>query len=435
MLTNKSKFVTNPTSPLNAWRIIIGGSIGNLTEWYNLLLYGYLAPIISQLFFPIADKLISLTLVFTVFALSFFVRPIGGILFGWIGDTYGRKWALIISLIMMAVPTLLIGCLPTYASIGIASPILLSLLRVSQGISTGGEHTGSAVYIAEYAPANRRSLWVTTVPISAALGILMSSTASLLMIHSFSLEQLLTWGWRVGFWFGALLCLISLLIRIRLPESPDFHKLKQPISFKHHIIFDLFQDQYTVNTIIKVFALASSWGIFYQILFIWMPTYLSHLHHISKTLSLQINSLAILLFACLIPILGYCADKVSRKWFIYIATSLMFVCSYPLFLMLGSDSLWQVSLAMIIFTIIFSLYIPATFILMVEAFHINVRYTAFSFAFNLGLAIFGGTCPLIATWLIVYTADSAAPAFYMMLAALIALLVGFTMDDKRGQNI
>lgn len=137
------------TTNKKIWHIIIGGTIGNFTEWYNFLLYGYLAATISQLFFPSHHQLI---LAFTVFALSFLVRPFGGILFGWIGDTYGRQRALIISLIMMAVPTFLIGCLPTYDNIGIVSPILLCVLRLCQGLSAGGEHTGSAIYIAEYAP-------------------------------------------------------------------------------------------------------------------------------------------------------------------------------------------------------------------------------------------------------------------------------------------
>src|SRR5688572_24515300 len=136
------------------WHLIIGGSIGNLTEWYNFLLYGYLASVISQLFFPLQNTLLSLSLTFTVFALSFFVRPLGGIVFGWIGDTYGRQRALVISLMMMAIPTLLIGCLPTYSSLGIASPLLLCLFRICQGFSAGGEHTGSAVYLAEHAPAS-----------------------------------------------------------------------------------------------------------------------------------------------------------------------------------------------------------------------------------------------------------------------------------------
>ena len=167
----------------NIWRIILGGSVGNLTEWYNFLLYGYLAPVISEQFFPFEDKLLSFTFFFTLFSISFLVRPIGGVLFGWIGDNYGRQRALVISLIMIAIPTFLIGCLPTYHTIGMASPILLCILRIFQGLSAGGEHTGSAIYVAEHAPPANRALWVSTVPTSAALGVLFCSCISLLIVQ------------------------------------------------------------------------------------------------------------------------------------------------------------------------------------------------------------------------------------------------------------
>ena len=241
------------------WHIIIGGTIGNLTEWYNFLLYGYLASVISQEFFPSSNELLSLTLTYTIFALSFLVRPIGGILFGWIGDTYGRQRALVISLIMIAIPTFLIGCLPTYHTIGIASPILLCLFRILQGLSAGGEHTGSAVYLAEHAPANKRTLWVSTVPTSAALGILFSSAVSLLLVSAFSSEELLAWGWRVGYWFGTLLCIVSIALRIGLPETPDFLKThpNKDKSHQRYPLSALITDKNTRKNLLVVFGLAS----------------------------------------------------------------------------------------------------------------------------------------------------------------------------------
>jgi len=425
----------NITARKNIWHIIIGGTIGNLTEWYNFLLYGYLASVISELFFPFKNKLLSLTLVFTVFALSFFVRPLGGIFFGWIGDTYGRQRALVISLIMLAIPTFLIGCLPTYDSIGMASPLLLCIFRICQGLSAGGEHTGSAVYIAEYAPPQHRTLWVSTVPTSAAVGILISSTVSLCIVNDFSNEQLLAWGWRVGFWGGTVLCLISIYLRITLPETPDFKKAQANKINKRYAISTLLKNPDTFKTFCIVFILSSSWGIFYQILFIWMPTYLGEIQNFSNTVALQINSFYIFLFACLILVFGYYADYISRKLLICISCIAMLILAYPLFNMLSSGSLQQVNLAMGIFTLIFSLYVSSTFVIMVESFAVQMRYTGLSFGFNIGLAIFGGTCPLIATWLIEITQNNAAPAFYMMVAAIVALLTCTIIQDKRGEVI
>lgn len=421
--------------PKNIWHIIIGGTIGNLTEWYNFLLYGYLASVISQLFFPAQNKLLSLTLTFTVFALSFFVRPFGGLLFGWIGDTYGRQRALVISLIMMAIPTFLIGCLPTYETIGIASPILLCIFRICQGLSAGGEHTGSAIYVAEYAPPTRRTLWVSTVPTSAALGILISSFASLLIINGFTHEKLLLWGWRTGYWAGTLLCLISLLLRITLPETPYFQKVQKEKSTHRSPISSLVKDSHALKSLFLVFCLASSWGVFYQILFIWMPTYLTHIQHFNNNTALQINSFFMLFFTGLILLMGYCADYISRIFLLIFACVAMFILAYPLFIMLASGVLWQVYVAMGIFTLIFSIFIPTAFVCMVESFNPQIRYTGLSFGFNVGLAIFGGTCPLIATWLIAVTGNNTSPAFYMMLAAVVALFTALNFHDKRRQPI
>lgn len=423
------------SSSKNIWHIIIGGTIGNLNEWYNFLLYGYLASVISQLFFPSQNKLLSLTLVFSVFALSFLVRPLGGILFGWIGDTYGRQRALVISIILMAIPTFLIGCLPTYKSIGIASPILLCIFRICQGISAGGEHTGSAIYVAEYAPPTRRALWVSTVPTSSALGVLISSIAALLIINGFSNEQLLSWGWRIGFWVGTLLSLVSILLRITLPETPDFQKVQREKANKRYPISALIKNAYELKNLLIVFSLAGSWGIFYQILFIWMPTYLTDIQNFSENIALRINIFCILLFACLIVCAGYVADYISRKLLLALSCVAMLVSAYPLFLMLSSGSLQHVYIAMGVFTVIFSLYIATSFVIMVESFTVRIRYTGLSFGFNVGLAIFGGTCPLIVTWLIEITKNNTAPALYMMLAALVALLTCIKVNDKRGQAI
>lgn len=402
--------------------IIIGGAIGNLNEWYNFLLYGYLAPVISQLFFPTQNKLISLTLTFTVFALSFFVRPLGGILFGWIGDTYGRQRALVLSIIMMTIPTLLIGCLPTYKHIGLWSPILLCVFRICQGLSAGGEHTGSAVYLAEYAPPGRCSFWVSMVPSTVALGLLASSATALILVNSFTPERLLSWGWRMGYAIGVLLCIISLTLRITMPETPIFQKIQKTSLVKRNVLSMLTKQSDARRSLWIVISLASTWGVIYQILFIWMPTYLIQVQHVSNSITLQMNSVYLLIFAGLILLMGYIADFIARKRMLVISCIATIVMAYPLFIMLSSGSLWQAYVAMAVFTLIFSAYVASSFVSMALLFHTQVRYTGLSFGFNMGLAIFGGTCPLIATWLIEITHNPTFPAFYVILAAASALL-------------
>ena len=202
--------------------IIMGGAIGNLIEFYNFLLYAFFAHDISSLFFPTQDKVISLILAFSLFALGFISRPVGSLLFGYIGDKYGRRHSLVLSLYMMAVPTFLIAWLPTYQSWGLASPLLLVLFRIMQGIAIGGEYTGSAIFLGEHAPAKTRGLWVSCIPSTTALGVLSGSVVALLAAKILTHEQLLAWGWRVPFMLGALLCLLGVLLRRYLPETPVF---------------------------------------------------------------------------------------------------------------------------------------------------------------------------------------------------------------------
>jgi MFS transporter, MHS family, proline/betaine transporter len=411
----------------NIGLMIIGSAIGNLTEWYNFLLYGYLAPILSQLFFPTQDKWLSIFLVFVIFALGFLVRPIGGILFGWIGDTYGRQRALIISIAMMSIPTLLIGCLPTYATLGVVSPILFCVFRILQGLSAGGELTGAAIYLAEQTSPKHRAFWISFIPASSAVGILASSAISLLMTSSLDTEQLSTFGWRLAYWLGAMLGMVSFWLRIQLPEIPYFQKKVK----RKYPLFNFVRISEMRKDLLIIFSLASSWGIFYQIIFIWMPTYLTQFQHINQNIALQLNSFYLLIFIFLMLCVSYYVGYANRKLLLILSCLGIALAAYPSFKMLTSGELWQIYLAMGIFTLFFSIYLPAAFIMMVEMFHIQIRYTALSLGFNMGLAIFGGTCPLIVTWLIKMSDNPIAPAFYMTLAALSALLTGMSLKDKK----
>lgn len=412
-------------------RIIVGGTIGNVTEWYNFMLYGFLAPVISNLFFPTNNKLLSLSFTFTLFAVSFLVRPIGGMLFGWIGDVYGRQRALLASLMLMSVPTFLIGCLPTYATLGVISPILLCVLRVCQGLSAGGEHTGSAVYVAEYAPQSRRSFWVSSVPVSAAIGLLFSNIVSLIIVNSFTEQELLSYGWRSGYWVGTLLCIISLYLRYYLPESPFYEKLERQHKVDRAPVSTLFTDKVTRKNFFLVFLLASCYGVFYQIIFIWMPTFLAEFSHRSSHFALQVNAVFMLLFVCLMLTAGWVADRISRKKIVVLSGAALFLGAYPAFTMLSSGATLPILVAMSWLTLSFSFSFPTAFVMMLESFQTRVRYTGLSLSYNLGLALFGGTCPLLVTWLIHLTGNTVAPAFYMMLCALLTMVLATKLIDKR----
>ncbi|MCD6047929.1 MAG: proP 2 [Gammaproteobacteria bacterium] len=402
----------------SSFLITIGATIGSLCEWYNFLLYGYLAPIISQLFFPTQNKLLSLILTFFAFALSFLARPLGGLLFGWIGDNHGRQHALLTSLALIGAAALGLALLPTYQQIGIASPILLCTIRIFQGFSAGGEHTGSAIYLAETAPANRQAFWVSLVPSSTAIGILISSLTALALLKHFSSAQLLSGAWRIGYFAGFLLCLISFCWRLFLPESPLFQKPND----NKLVLAELIKSQTNFKKLLFVFGLSSSWGIMYQILFVWMPTYLSQIHLLSHAQTLSMNSILLFIFALLILLTAWIADYVNKDALLKISAVALLAFAYPIFKMLNTDSLSLVYVGLGIFTLLFSIFLSTAWINMVQAFPVNIRYTGLSLGFNLGLAFFGGTCPLVVTWLIEATGSKTSPAWYMIFAAVMALV-------------
>jgi MHS family proline/betaine transporter-like MFS transporter len=226
-----------------------------------------------------------------------------------------------------------------------------------------------------------------------------------------------------------------MFIRITMPETLSFQKIqKEKLQNRRYPISVLIKDSNAFKSLLIVIGLASSWGVFYQILFIWMPTYLIHLN-LDYKVALQLNCFFVFFLACLILGIGYIADTIKRKLILKISCFSMLFLSFPLFTLLASGSLWKIYFAMSVFTFIFSLYLPTAFVSMIELFNTEIRYTGLSLGFNIGLAIFGGTCPLIATWLIEVSGNNSSPAFYLMIAAICALLISSLIPEKSGQEI
>jgi MHS family proline/betaine transporter-like MFS transporter len=223
---------------------------------------------------------------------------------------------------------------------------------------------------------------------------------------------------------------VSITLRIGLPETPDFEQSHEPQSHPKPV-GSIFTEPKILKNLLLTIILSGSWGIFYQILFIWMPTYLHRFQHLNNDITLRINSIALFIFAFLILGVGYFADRINRNFLLIISCMAMLVLAHPLFLLLASGDLYKIYAAMFTFTIIFSVFLPVAFITMVEMFDAHIRYTGLSLGFNTGLAIFGGTCPLVVTWLIEITGNNTAPAFYVMVAAAASLLISFMLTDKR----
>ena len=415
--------------------IILAGVVGNVIEWYDFALYGYLAPVISLLFFPNDNELVSLLQTYGVFAAGFVMRPIGAGVFGYIGDRVSRRTELFISVILMAIPTFALGLLPDYRQIGIAAPIILILLRLVQGLSVGGEFTGSVTYVAETASQNRRGFVASFANVGSTIGLLLGLGIVTLMTHFLSETNLQLWGWRLPFLFGGILGLAGLYIRSNLPVSEVFQEHHQT----HNVESDNVETRYIaslqqslVPMIQAMFYVGGYASVFY-IVMVYIPTYLDRFTDWPHSSALVINGVALILQVGLIPLSGWLSDTtLRRKSWLLLATLTVVLLSFPTFwLLLQPDRAWvwvaQIGLAIAI--VPFVAISPA---MMVELFPTETRLTAYSLSFNLGASIMGGTSMLVCTWLINVSGNVYAPAFYLAISALIsAIALAFMRDRSR----
>lgn len=408
-------------------RVIFSCMIGNALEWYDFALYGYFATTIGKLFFPQFSTFASLMATFGIFAAGFIMRPLGGIFFGHIGDKFGRKDALLWSIYLMAIPTTLIGLLPTYAQIGWFAPLLLTVIRLAQGLSMGGEFTGSMIFVVEHAKTNNRGQYGSWIIFSVLIGILLGSLVATSTCYFLSEEQLANWGWRFPFIISMVGGFIGAVMRRTVDEPEQFKEAKA--QRKHHStpVTELFKSH--LGMILYVITIELSLSVGFYIVVTFINTFLASLLNFTKFASLLLTTTGMFGMGVAIILSGWLSDKIGRKA-VLIPSALAFAFfSYPLFVALEggftSALLAQISLAFILGS--FFAPIPAT---LVELFPLTVRYSGLSISHSLSMAIFGGTAPLIATYLIAVTENNAAPAIYLAATSLIGAIALFFMKDR-----
>lgn len=409
-------------------KIILSASVGNMLEIYDFALYGYFAPIIAQLFFPRTDKFMSLLATFGVFALGFLMRPLGAMLFGYFGDRIGHKKTLSASIILMAVPTTLIGLLPTYAQIGVWAGVLLLICRLLQGLATGGEFTGSIIYITEHAPSTRRGLYGSWAMSSTFTGFLIGSGVSALFSSLLSAESLSLWGWRVPFVLGFVLGIVGLYLRLRMPETPYFLAIQAENKLVKNPLFSAFKEGY--KTMLIVAALNFLPAASYYLSFVYLSSYFAIYLKLPLHTALTINTISMFVLTLVTPFMGFLSDKIGRKPMLVTGALGFIVFAYPLFLLMQLKTFTAVFLAQLGFTLLvgclFSV-IPATLVELVKT---NIRYTAISFPYNLSSAIFGGIMPLVATFLIEKTGNLVAPSFYLICGGIVMIVTVFFFEES-----
>jgi MHS family proline/betaine transporter-like MFS transporter len=408
-------------------KTLFAGMVGNVLEWYDFVVYGFLAVIIGELFFPSDDPMVSLLKSLGVFAVGFIMRPVGAVLFGHIGDRYGRKKALTISIIMMAVSTTAIGLLPTYAQIGILAPTLLVMLKLFQGLSVGGEYTTSVSFIVEHAPEGKRGLFGSVGILGAVVGILLGSASGAVITKILPEDQLYAWGWRVLFFTGILLGLIGYYVRKNIDETPKFIELEYEELIDKQPVFDVFRKAF--KEFLKTFSLSTFQAVGFYTIFVYIANHLSVFVKMPKSTALTINTISMIVLAVLIPFFGWLSDKIGRKPIILFSTGFTIIASYPLFKFISSGSAENALIGQVIFAVVvagFMSILPTT---LVEIFPTQIRNSGYSIGYNLPFAIFGGTAPLIATYLVKITGNTGSPAFYLIAAAIVAFTAGLTLKE------
>ncbi len=401
-------------------RAVMAGAIGNALEWYDFAVFGFFATAISQQFFPSSDPIASLINTFGVFAAGYLMRPIGGLIFGWIGDRLGRRRALRISIIAMAIPTTLITVLPTHADIGVMAAVLLVVLRLAQGLSVGGEFIGSICYLVETAPKGRRGFAGSWVTFTTVGGMLLGSAVAALLHLLLTDAQIDAWGWRLPFLGGLIVGIVGYWMRRRLTESPEFEAIVEVHQLSSEPLGEAFRDM--PWRILQTGGVVLLLGVGIYTLFVWMPTYLSSILTPAVPHALLINTAAMILMLGVIVLAGRADDRFGYKPVLLSATVLMAIVVWPLFAWIDTSTLIAVIVAQIIFAVLNGLIQGSIPVTLVEIFPTRLRYSAIALGYNVTLAIFGGTAPLVATWLIHRTGDLSAPAWYLIAIAVVTAI-------------
>lgn len=409
------------TSPAVTRKAIAASAIGNATEWFDYGIYAYGVTYISAAIFP-GDTGQATLLALMTFAVSFLVRPLGGFIWGPLGDRLGRKQVLAITIILMAGATFCVGLVPTYAAIGLWAPVLLVFLRMIQGFSTGGEYGGAATFMAEYAPSRRRGMLGSFLEFGTLAGF---SFGALLMLGcSLALgdDQMQAWGWRLPFLVAAPLGLIGVYLRSRLEDTPVFRELEQEGKTEDQTTTQ-FRDLIVGywRPILQLGGMVVALNVVNYTLLTYMPTYLETQIGLSSDQSLLVPIIGMLSMMVFVPFVGLLSDRVGRKPVWWASLIGLFVAGIPMFLLMGTN----LAGAIIGFAVLGLLYVPqlatisATFPAM---FPTHVRYAGFAIAYNVSTSIFGGTAPAVNDWLTNATGDALFPAYYMMAACVIGAL-------------
>ena len=408
-------------------RLAIAGMAGNILEWYDFSIYGFFAYAIGQNFFPSHSPATSLIDAFGVFAAGFLMRPLGALVFGHIGDNYGRQRALVLSVVAMAVPTVLIGVLPTYAQVGVIAPVLLVVLRLVQGLSVGGEYTTSVVFLIEGSLTRRRGLMGAFGAAAAFMGVMLGSGVGAIVAATMSPAALTQWGWRLPFLAGSTIGIAGYFIRRELQNVSDLPRVEPPP------MGEVLRTQWRRVLQVAGFKVLESVGFY--LMFVYSATYLTEIVGIAKSRALTINTIGMAAAVLMLPVAGALSDRFGRKPMLLLASGLIIVLAWPLFNVLWHPMFHSPLLGSIGFALLIALFDGVAPTTAAEAFPANVRCTGVGLSHNICIALLGGTAPLVATYLIDRTDNEMIPPLYLIGAAVISAIFVLSLKETAHQSL
>ena len=425
----------SPATASQSRRALVAGSVGNFIEWYEFGVYGYLATLIAGNFFTLEGQsgLTGLLLTYASFALAFFCRPIGAIIFGRIGDRIGRKPTLIAVVLLMTVATAIIGLLPTYAQIGVAAPLLLTLMRMFQGLFAGGEFGGAVSLMTEFAPKGKRGIYGAWQSFTVSLGLLTGVGLVAILVQTLPEAQMKDWGWRIPFLLALPMGLVALWLRLKLDETPSFVASKKPDVKTRQTAAEKASAIATAKAIALGIGRMMGWSAGGYTFLVVMPSYLQTSLHATFLQALVATVLANVGFAIAILPSGWLSDKIGRKKVMMAAVLAVIILSFPLLHLLQNpeSSLLAKGIAVLIAGATIGMIAGPGPAMLAEMFPTRVRYTGLGLSYSLSNAVFSGCAGLIITGLIKETGNLDIPAYYVVATCIVSLFALMTLrkDD------
>jgi MFS family permease len=416
-------------------RALIAGSLGNLVEWYEFAIYAYMAPIIAPLFFPSENPVTGILLTFLVLALAFFLRPIGAVVFGRLTDRIGRRPVLVMIIGLMAVATTAIGLLPTHASIGVLAPILLTLCRMAQGISAGGEMGGAVSLMVESAPEGKRGVYGSWTFVGTTLGFVLGGGVATLLAVLLPADDLASWGWRIGFLLAAPLGLVVIYLRMKVDETPHFKRVaaERAATGDSATVLAAPMPRQPLGYLFTTLGVVVVYNAVGNTFMVGMPTFLSSSYGMSFAEAYFLALITGAIGAASMPVFGALSDRVGRKPVLLAGSIGVVVLSYPLYKLMATGFAGGL-VALVIAGVLIGVVGGPMPAFLSERFRTRNRATGVAVTYALSVAVFGGTAPYIITFLADRTGDPLSAAYYTLGCGAISVVALLTVRGVQRQE-